>query len=113
MGVEEEVEAPGGVLAGRARERVEDHRRLLPLEAVDGAHSDPFGNSAPDAPNREVVRGDHEDVFWAYGACVSVGVRHAGPGEQIMATTGDHLRLLWACLAAAVVLDRQAAEADA
>ena len=37
----EEFESAGNVVAARAGHRVEDDRRLLPLELVDGADPDP------------------------------------------------------------------------
>jgi len=61
--VEQEVDTSRHILPGRARHRVENHRRLLALEAVDCAHPDSYGNTVADASHRHVVRSDDKNVL--------------------------------------------------
>ena len=61
---EQEVEPARDVLAARARHRVEDDRRLLALELVDGADPDaPVGDLLAQAAHLRVVRRDDDDVL--------------------------------------------------
>ena len=112
--VEEEVEAARHVLAGGAGHRVEDDRRLLALEAVDGADAHAVGHALADAAHGEVVGRDDEDVVGderrASSPSSSVTRR---AGEQVAAGRGDRLGLLGAGLAAALVLDGERAQAGA
>ena len=114
VGVEEEVEAARDVLAGRAGHRVEDDRRLLALEAVDGADADAGGDAVADAAHGEVVGRDDEDVVGdeVAGSSPSSSVTVA-PASRSRHAAAIAVGLLGAGLAAALVLDRERAQPDA
>ena len=107
MGVEQELHPAGNVFTGRAGHCVEDDWGLLTLEAIHGADPDPGWHERLDLSDGEVVGGDDQYVFRHQRTLHPLGVGDGRPGEQLGAGRGDRTRLLRACLAATLVLDRQ------